>query len=103
MSTVRSPAVAGMFYPGSQSSLSKEVDQLIGGAKQQLLKGTLRGLVSPHAGYMYSGSTAARAYGQLKGKSYDAVVVVGPSHREYFYGVSLYPGDAFRTPLGEIP
>lgn len=102
MPTVRLPAVAGMFYPGSSSSLDKEVDELFRNVKPRSIKGKIRGLISPHAGYMYSGPTAAEAYGLLQGKSYDAVVVVGPSHREYFYGISIAPADAFQTPLGDV-
>jgi hypothetical protein len=52
---------------------------------------------------MYSGSVAASAYRVLKGSSYEAVLLVGPSHREYFNGVTIYPGDAYLTPLGQIP
>ena len=102
MPTVRPPAVAGMFYPESASTLSREVDQLMESTKSPRPEGIVKGLISPHAGYMYSGSTAARAYGLLHGETYEAVIVVGPSHREYFYGVSLYPGDAYRTPLGDV-
>jgi AmmeMemoRadiSam system protein B len=52
---------------------------------------------------MYSGLTAAAAYRLLSGKSFSTVVVVSPSHREYFTGISVYAGDAYRTPLGDIP
>jgi len=65
--------------------------------------GALFGIVSPHAGYMYSGFTAAHGYRALKGKKFDAVIVVGPSHQEYFDGISVYPGTSYRTPLGEVP
>ena len=50
-----------------------------------------------------SGSVAAAAYRILKGSTYEAVFLVGPSHREYFNGVTIYPGDAYQTPLGQIP
>jgi AmmeMemoRadiSam system protein B len=52
---------------------------------------------------MYSGAVAAAAYRILKGASYEAVLLVGPSHREYFNGVTIYPGDAYQTPLGQVP
>lgn len=102
MHAVRPPAVAGMFYSGTPATLAREVDELIT-ASPERIPGTLRGLISPHAGYVYSGSTAGRAYGLLRGMAFDAVIVVGPSHREYFYGISLFPGDSFQTPLGEVP
>ncbi len=61
------------------------------------------GIIAPHAGYLYSGKTAARAYAQLAGNRRNVVVVVSPSHRDYFDGISVYPGDAYATPLGEVP
>jgi AmmeMemoRadiSam system protein B len=103
MPTVRDPAVAGQFYPGDRKSLEREVDVLLQQAAVSVPEGTIRGLVSPHAGYMYSGGTAAHGYRLLEGKKFDAVVIVGPSHRDYFEGVTLFPGDAYRTPLGEVP
>jgi AmmeMemoRadiSam system protein B len=60
-------------------------------------------VVSPHAGYVYSGFTAAHAFKLLEGKKYDCVIAVGPSHREYFDGISIYSGDAYETPLGKVP
>ncbi|HAL56157.1 MAG TPA: AmmeMemoRadiSam system protein B [Bacteroidetes bacterium] len=103
MGLVRHPAVAGLFYDADPIKLSRNVSDLLNEAKEQTVNGVLRGLISPHAGYVYSGSTAASGYRLLKGKKYDAVVVVGPSHREYFSGISIYPGDGFLTPLGEVP
>jgi len=100
---VRAPAVAGMFYESGLSDLRKNVDDLLGRAQIPSLEGTVRGIVSPHAGYVYSGFTAAHVYKVLQGKKYDCVIGVGPSHREYFDGISVYPGDAYSTPLGEVP
>ena len=48
------------------------------------------GLIAPHAGYIYSGQVAAHAYKLICGKKYDAVVVIGPSHRVAFHGVSIF-------------
>jgi AmmeMemoRadiSam system protein B len=61
------------------------------------------GLISPHAGYIYSGLTAAYGYSLLEKNEFDKVVVISPSHYDFFKGVSVFPGDAYRTPLGEIP
>ncbi len=99
---VRPPAVAGMFYDDSPAALRKNIDAYLSQAKNPKLQGTLRGIVSPHAGYVYSGLTAAHAYKLLEGKHYDCVILVGPSHREYFDGVSIYSGDAYETPLGRV-
>ncbi|HEX9614098.1 MAG TPA: AmmeMemoRadiSam system protein B [Bacteroidota bacterium] len=103
MSSVREPAVAGLFYPDLKAVLEREVGELLLRAKSSRVEGPIRGLICPHAGYVYSGYTAAVGYRLLKGHPYDAVVVVGPSHREYFDGISVYPGDSYRTPLGDIP
>jgi hypothetical protein len=60
-------------------------------------------LVVPHAGYAYSGQVAAYAYKLLLGRHFDAVVVIGPSHRVAFQGVSLFNEGGFETPLGVAP
>jgi AmmeMemoRadiSam system protein B len=98
--SIREPAVAGMFYPSERSVLDREVDALLERVEVEEVKGELRGLISPHAGYIYSGYTAANGYRLLKGKSIQTVVIIAPSHREYFRGVSVFPGSAYRTPLG---
>jgi hypothetical protein len=103
MARVRQPAVAGAFYDADPGVLRRHVDSLLDQARGTTVKGSIKGLVSPHAGYMYSGSTAAVGYRLLRGKSYDAVILVGPSHREFFTGASIYPGDSYRTPLGDVP
>jgi AmmeMemoRadiSam system protein B len=100
---VRAPAVAGMFYEKSPAELRKNIDELLNRVQLPKVKGTVRAVVSPHAGYAYSGFTAAHAYKLLEGRKYDCVIVVGPSHREYFDGISIYSGDAYETPLGKVP
>ena len=97
---VRSAAVAGMFYPEDAEELSGTLRALIA---PQPGGDPARGVIAPHAGYAYSGATAARAYARVAGGAYETVVVIAPSHREYFEGVSVYPGSAYRTPLGDVP
>jgi AmmeMemoRadiSam system protein B len=99
---VRAPAVAGMFYPADPDELRSDVDAMLSKAGPQKAGGELVALIVPHAGYVYSGLTAAHAYRLLKGRSFDTVVTVGPSHRDFFQGVNVYPGDAYRTPLGDV-
>jgi AmmeMemoRadiSam system protein B len=101
--SVRSPAVAGSFYPASPEVLRRDVDEMLERAEVPSKFGALRGLVAPHAGYQYSGFTAAHSYKLLKGTSPEAVIIVSPSHREYFEGISLFPGSAYQTPLGDVP
>jgi AmmeMemoRadiSam system protein B len=100
---VRAPAVAGMFYEISPAALRKNIDEMLNRVQLPKVEGTIRAVVSPHAGYVYSGFMAAHAFKLLEGRKYDCVIVVGPSHREYFYGISIYSGDSYETPLGKVP
>lgn len=100
--TVRPPAVAGLFYPADPKDLNQQIDNLLERVKNGSLNGHLVALVSPHAGYMYSGFTAAHGYKLLQGHEFNSVIIVSPSHREYFNGISVYGGTAYRTPLGDI-
>ena len=96
--------VAGLFYPGDEKSLRDEVEGYLNHADlQKDSEVRVKALIAPHAGYVYSGSCAAKAYAQIQGESFDRVVVFGPTHRVYFKGFSIYAEGAFETPLGEIP
>ena len=101
-SYIRPPVVAGMFYPEHADELKQMVGQLIDGAKPKRQKGSLVGIIVPHAGYQYSGATAAHAFALLKKEKKRTVVLVGPSHREFFDGISVFPGASFKTPLGAV-
>jgi len=100
---VRPAAVAGTFYPADPKVLTAMVDDLIAHATPPPLEGTLQALVEPHAGYEYSGAVAAQGYALIKGKHYDRVVVIAPSHVDGFSFVSVFNGDAYQTPLGTVP
>jgi AmmeMemoRadiSam system protein B/AmmeMemoRadiSam system protein A len=100
---VRHPGVAGSFYPGDSTALSEMVLKLLKQAKPPTIKGTIIGLVSPHAGYVYSGHVAAHSYDLLKNRHIQRVIVISPSHIIAFSGSAVYNGSAYRTPLGEIP
>jgi AmmeMemoRadiSam system protein B/AmmeMemoRadiSam system protein A len=100
---VREPAVAGAFYPGTEKALRDAVERMLGSAQPKEIDGRLVGLISPHAGYVYSGQVAAHAYKLIQGKQFDAVVVIAPSHHAYFEGSSIYARGSYRTPLGLIP
>lgn len=101
--TVRSPAVAGQFYDADPVALRREIMGYLDAAAPPAVAGDVVALVSPHAGYMYSGQVAAYGYRLVRGASYDDVVVISPSHVEYFAYASVFPGAAYATPLGEIP
>jgi AmmeMemoRadiSam system protein B/AmmeMemoRadiSam system protein A len=103
MKEIREPAVAGAFYPDNPEVLSRDVKRYLENAKKEKLDGEIVALVSPHAGYMYSGQVAAYAYKLIEGKAFDSVVVVAPSHRALFKGASVYDRGGYRTPLGTVP
>src|SRR5256885_1013917 len=105
MASVRSAAVAGMFYPGDARSLLSEVDELLGGVEPAPRLGFPKALVVPHAGYIYSGPVAARAYDELAPARgiVRRVVLLGPVHRVAVRGLAVPTDSAFVTPLGQVP
>ncbi len=98
----RHAAVAGAFYPSEPGPLAKLLRDLFGQCSATPAAGTPVTLISPHAGYRYSGRTAAEGYYALREERFEAVVVISPSHNEYFDGISVYPGTAYSTPLGDL-
>jgi hypothetical protein len=108
---IRRPSVAGMFYSTDNKELEDEIGRYFTFAKKEVSKDVLqkaRGakiLVVPHAGYQYSGYTAACGYWALQHviKKPKKIVLVGPSHRLYFGGVAVAGHDAWKTPLGTVP
>ncbi len=106
MATVRPAAVAGMFYPADPRSLMAEVDELLGGVEDFAPRlGFPKALVVPHAGYIYSGPVAARAYDELGPARgiVRRVVLLGPVHRVPVRGLAAPGATAFATPLGQVP
>ena len=105
MHPIRPPAVAGAFYPGSRQTLAHEVLALLAAAKPAAACATPpKALIVPHAGYLYSGATAARAYARLASvrNTIRRVVLLGPVHRVPVRGLALPGSDYFATPLGQI-
>jgi AmmeMemoRadiSam system protein B/AmmeMemoRadiSam system protein A len=100
---IRPPAVAGSFYPGSPSELAKMLAVFFHEAPRPDISGKPVAIVAPHAGYIYSGQIAAKAYKILAGEEYKTVIVIAPSHTMYFKGVAAFDGKAYSTPLGDIP
>lgn len=103
MNTLRKSVIAGSWYPGDPSILKRDIVNYFNSVSELKLKGEIVGLIAPHAGYLYSGQVAANAYHLIRGQNYDAVIVVGPSHRAAFHGVSVFSKGGFETPLGIIP
>lgn len=102
MKNVRQPAVAGLFYPSSSSNLRNDIIRMLSSAENKTVPSSIFGIVSPHAGYIYSGQTAAYGFNLFKDRNIDKVIIISPSHREYFPGVSIFDGDAYETPLGIV-
>jgi AmmeMemoRadiSam system protein B/AmmeMemoRadiSam system protein A len=100
---VREPVFAGSWYPSDSLSLYEMASSLLEGSKKQDLKGDLVALWVPHAGYSFSGAVAAEAFKQLEGKTFETVIVIGPSHRYYFEGISVDDRGFYKTPLGLVP
>lgn len=100
---IRPPAVANAFYPSTAEKLEEEIRVMIKQADTYELSGEIKGLICPHAGYMYSGMVAAVGYKHLEGKNYSVVAIISPSHREYFPGISVFNGKGYETPLGLVP
>lgn len=98
---VKPPNVAGAFYPSEPEVLSKMVDAFISGASPFQRNGQLIALISPHAGYQYSGHVAGYVYRNID-KNIKTVIIIGPSHYYSLRGISVYKEGFFRTPLGDV-
>ncbi|MGB9596214.1 MAG: AmmeMemoRadiSam system protein B [Candidatus Poribacteria bacterium] len=92
----------GLWYPNTATKLAETVDGYLANVKDQPVSGKIIGLISPHAGYRFCGQVMAHSYNQIKGKNFDTVVLVGPSHHYSFPGVAVYDSGVFRNPLGDV-
>lgn len=99
---IKKANVAGAFYPEDPKELRVMIKTYLDRAVKVSLKGEPAVLISPHAGYIYSGPVAAYGFAALKGRDFDTVIILAPSHYFYFKGASVYPGDFFQTPLGKV-
>lgn len=106
MSRIRQPAVAGAFYPGQREVLATDLRAMLQAAALAPAQGQTvpKAIIVPHAGYVYSGSTAALAYARLAParKTIRRVVLLGPVHRVPVRGLALPGVETFATPLGDI-
>lgn len=106
-SLVRPSAIAGTWYPGNAALLRRTVEEYLAAVKPVALPGPVLALISPHAGYAYSGPTAAHAFAQVRGAAFRRVILLGPLHRPIWgsrLGPFMIPQEAaYRTPLGDVP
>lgn len=93
---------AGSFYPQDPQELSKMIDSFINRAAVKRIDKEIIGLISPHAGYIYSGSVAAYGYKELIGQKFDTVIVMGISHHRPLRGITVDKEGYFQTPLGNL-
>ena len=104
MTTIRPAVVAGAFYPGEPEALRAVLSRLLENA-ERTIDTVPKALIVPHAGYIYSGPSAAAAYQLLERHSEGIrrVVLLGPAHRVYVNGLAFPSVDLFQTPLGDVP
>jgi MEMO1 family protein len=108
--TIRNAVVAGQFYPGTEKNLRQQIEECFldkrGFGPVPVIKkagGTLKGLVVPHAGFVYSGAIASHAYGRLAEQGFaDTFIILGPNHTGMGSGVSVMTEGAWKTPLGAV-
>ncbi len=103
---IREPVWAGRFYPASQAELEQVIDNFTRQAKQTKIQipreGSLKALILPHAGYIYSGLTAAHSSLVLKENQFEKVILMGPDHRIGFNNSAISDVEAYQTPLGLV-
>ena len=105
MNAVREAAVAGLFYPDDPARLRRAVTCMLRQDRTPAPPWHPRALIVPHAGYVYSGEVAARAYRLLAPvrERIHRVALLGPAHRMRLEGMALPTASAFETPLGRVP
>ncbi|GAX62467.1 dioxygenase [Candidatus Scalindua japonica] len=99
---VREPAVSGRFYPESEAELLKKINSYLDKALIENLPGKPVAIISPHAGYQYSGAVAAYGYKAIKDYGFKRVIVLAPSHYSRYRGASILDVEAYKTPLGLV-
>lgn len=102
MTIVREPSVSGMFYPDDPMVLREDIGNYLKAAEIKPPPEGIRAVISPHAGYIYSGPVAAYGYKAVSRYNFDTVVILAPSHRAYFQGFAIWDEGIFKTPLGNI-
>jgi AmmeMemoRadiSam system protein B len=111
MESIRNAAVAGQFYPSSEKNLKQQIEKCLLDKRGfgeipslEKVKHPLRGLVVPHAGFVYSGAIASHSYARLAERGFaDTFIILGPNHTGMGSGVSVMTEGAWRTPFGTVP
>lgn len=103
LSDPRPSPIAGSWYPGKPEVLRKAIEGFLEQAVAPAFDGQPVGLIVPHAGYIYSGLTAAHAFKVLQGRQFARVIVLSPSHQPYRQPLLTTGHDSYATPLGLVP
>jgi len=101
--SIKRPNVSGQFYPSRPQQLSAQIDDFLRQAEVSPGDAKVEILISPHAGYIYSGPVAAHGFKAVVDKPYKTVVVIAPSHHFRLDGFAVWGQGGFETPLGIIP
>ena len=99
---IKEADLAGSWYPASKTQLEDQLKGYLDDANPEKIEGRILVVIVPHAGYLYSGPVAAYSYKAIQDRGIKTVIVLGFSHRQYLDGISVYGGDSWKTPLGEI-
>ncbi len=100
----RHPFVSGAFYPADKEKLGVMIDGFLSKTPaREKPGGEIVALILPHAGYVYSGQTAAYGYKLIQGLPFDTVILIGLYHKASFLGASIWRGGDWETPLGRVP
>ena len=99
---IRPASHSGSWYQNSPKLLSQEISQYISRAKKLQNQGYVKSIIVPHAGYRFCGETMAQSFININPNNYDRIVILGPSHHEYFQGCGLTSFEKFDTPFGAI-
>lgn len=99
---IREATHANSWYSGHAQALEAELSGYINSAQKQDNFNNLKSIIVPHAGYAYCAPTAAYAFVNINPSNYNRVVLLGPSHHEYFPGCGMTPFEYFQTPFGDI-
>lgn len=108
-SYLREPAVSGIFYPKNPNELREDIESLFrdpnfgpGNLPPSGNNEKIYGMVSPHAGYMYSGAVAAHGYYDLSSSKFESALILGPNHYGLGSEVALMDKGSWETPLGKV-
>lgn len=99
---IKDSDLAGSWYPASKAELQNLIQGYLDAANPPKIDGQIFAMISPHAGYRFSGVIAAYGFKALQGKGIKTAIIVGFSHRVLFDGISVYDRGSWRTPLGDI-